>query len=56
MDNKIFKGFQKMSHENEMRSILLIRGVKGILEEKKAESLLKKTFQKKKHIELKAWK
>ncbi|OAB38697.1 hypothetical protein PMSD_06695 [Paenibacillus macquariensis subsp. defensor] len=56
MDNGYFKGFQKMSHENEMRSVLLIRGVKRILEAKKEESFLKKIFQKKKHIEPKAWK
>lgn len=50
-----FNGFQKMSHENEMRSVLLMRGVKRILEDKKEERLLGKFFKKKKHIEPKGW-
>ena len=55
MDNNFFKELQKMSREDEMRSKILIRGVKQILEEKKEESLLKKIFRNKKYIEPKAW-
>lgn len=56
MDNEFYKRLQKMSRENEMRSVLLIHGVKQILEEKKEQSMLKKIFRKKKHIEPKGWK
>lgn len=54
MENNL-NGFQRMSHENEMRSVLLMRGVKQILEDKKEASLLGKMFRKKKHIEPKGW-
>lgn len=55
MEYKIFSQLQNMSREDEMRSRILIRGVKQILEKKKEESLLKKIFRKKNKIEPKAW-
>lgn len=55
MDDRFFVELQKMSRENEMRSKLLIRGVKLILEEKKEAGLLKKILRRKKRIVPKAW-
>jgi hypothetical protein len=56
MDYMFFNEMQKMNREDEMRSKLLIRGVKRILEEKKQESSIKRFFRKKKYIiEPKAW-
>lgn len=56
MDDKFFSQLQTMSHDDEMRYRVLIRGVKQILDEKQKKGLLKKMFPKKKHIEAKAWK
>lgn len=56
MDYTFFSELRKMNREDEMRSKLLIRGVKRILEEKKKESPMKKFFRRKKStIEPKAW-
>lgn len=55
MNEKFFSELQKMSREDEMRSKLLIRGLKRILTEKKQESLLRRMLRKKKHTVPNAW-
>ncbi|OPH50505.1 hypothetical protein BC351_07560 [Paenibacillus ferrarius] len=55
MNEEFFSELQKMSREDEMRSKLLIRGLKRILTEKKQESLLKRMLRKKKHTVPNPW-
>ena len=57
MEDDFFDQLHKLSREDEMRSQLLIRGAKQILEKKKEASLIKKLFRKKKKpIVPKSWK
>ncbi|MFD1956561.1 hypothetical protein ACFSL6_20845 [Paenibacillus thailandensis] len=48
MDNNFFSEMRKISHNNDMRSKLLMHGIKRILEEKKEEPRLKKLLRRKK--------
>ena len=55
LDEKFFKELHEMKHEDEMRSKVLLYGVKRILAEKREESLIHKLFKSKKRTLAERW-
>ncbi|WP_171685890.1 hypothetical protein [Paenibacillus planticolens] len=55
MNQAFIEEFQRMSHEDEMRPKVLIRGIKQILNEKKKAHVLRKLLNRKPKIEPSSW-
>ncbi|WP_165279960.1 hypothetical protein [Paenibacillus protaetiae] len=55
MDKDFFNEMRKISHNDDMRSRLLIHGIKRILEEKQEEPKLRRLFRRKKKIVARGW-
>ncbi|MCD1257851.1 hypothetical protein B5M42_003225 [Paenibacillus athensensis] len=55
MQKSFFDELHKMSHEDEMRSKVLMHGLKRMLDEKKEQTLVDKLFKKKHKVQPHGW-